>query len=636
LDAITVEILRNKIASLVEEMHYHFYRSGYSTIIRESRDFSCVILDHEGRLIVAPPMFFHAPVYRHLVSRIRAAYGCPTPCQAAQSHMGAALPSAGLPGEVEIGALAARIAGEAASPQAPGGEFAVAERPPHVPPPASRESEHRAAFADASFLSVAGEGIRDGDVFVSNHPYEGGLPHVSDMAFVAPVFADGKIVAFAGSIAHKADLGGAVAGSTSANATEMYQEGLLVPPIKIRNAGRPLPDIERLILANSRQPALVRGDMNAQIAVTQMGAARVKELCARFGADTLCQAFAAILRASASGLRGAIAKLPSGVTASAEGFLDSDGVVMDRPIKLAVTVTVENGVVSFDFSASAPQAAGPVNLRPSMVEACVFYCLIGLLDPKLAFNDGMRDGVRLVFAPRTVVNAEPPAAVSNYQMVNLKLVDVILEALAKLHPARAVANAGSSSALSIAWRQARPGQSTMQYEIIGSAYGGGSGYDGASATATHLSNLHITPIEILEAEFPCRITRFDLVPDSGGAGRWRGGLSMRREYELLADATVIRRFDKSRFPPQGLAAGGPGGRSRFVVRLGAADEFEAPASGRFELKAGERFLVQSAGGGGYGNPRLRDRSAIDRDMAEGYVSAAGTAAGTAANRSTRE
>ena len=183
MDAITVEILRNKIASLVEEMHYHFYRSGYSTIIRELRDFSCVILDRAGRLIVAPPMFFHAPVYRHLVGRVLALYG----------------------------------------------------------PDSTRETD---------------EPIRDGDVFVSNHPYEGGLPHVSDMAFVAPVFAGDELVAFAGTIAHKADIGGTVAGSTSANATEMYQEGLLIPPIRIRDGGRPLPDIERLILGNSRQPGL--------------------------------------------------------------------------------------------------------------------------------------------------------------------------------------------------------------------------------------------------------------------------------------------------------------------------------------------------------------------------------------------
>src|SRR5215813_1830181 len=316
MDAITIQILRNKVASLVDEMHYHFYRSGYSTIIRESRDFSCVILDATGRLIVAPPMFFHAPVYRHLVGRILEVHG-------------------------------------------PNG------------------------------------GIAAGDVFVSNHPYEGGLPHVSDMAFVAPVFADGRIVAFAGSIAHKADVGGTVAGSTSANATELFHEGLLIPPIKIVDAGRALADIERLILVNSRQPALVRGDMQAQIAVTQMGATRVNELCGRFGAATVTGAFAAILDGAAQELRAAITRLPPG-EASAEGLLDSDGVAVDQPIKLAVKITIGSGLATFDFSASDPQARGPVNLRPSMVEACVFYSLIGCLGPRLAFNDGMRDPVRLV------------------------------------------------------------------------------------------------------------------------------------------------------------------------------------------------------------------------------------------------
>ncbi len=538
MDAITIQVLRNKIASLVDEMHYHFYRSGYSTIIRELRDFSCVILDRAGRLIVAPPMFFHAPVYRHLVGRILEIYG--------------------------------------------------------------------------------GNSIADGDVFVSNHPYEGGLPHVSDMAFVAPVFADGEIVGFAGSIAHKADVGGAVAGSTSANATEMFQEGLLVPPIKIVEGGGPRTDVELIILSNSRQPALVRGDIHAQIAVTQMGVARVRDLCGRFGARTVTEAFAAILKGAADELRAAIAALPEGES-SAEGLLDSDGVAVDRPVKLAVSVAIKGGIASFDFSGSDPQARGPVNLRPSMVEACVFYSLIGCLGPNLHFNDGMRDVVRLTYAPRTVTNAEPPAAVSNYQMVNLRLVDVILEALARFHPARAIANAGSSSALTIAWAKGRPGQSTMQYEIMGSAYGGGMGHDGASATATHLSNLHITPIEILESEFPCRITRFELLPDSGGAGRWRGGSSLIREYELLEDATVIRRYDKSRFPPGGIAGGKPGLGARFVIRLGTAEEYATPASGRYEMRAGERFLLQSAGGGGCGNPRERDRSALARDIVEGYV-----------------
>jgi N-methylhydantoinase B len=539
MDAITIQILRNKIASLVDEMHYHFYRSGYSTIIRESRDFSCVIVDREGRLIVAPPMFFHAPVYRHLVGRILATYG-------------------------KDGA------------------------------------------------------IKEGDVFVSNHPYEGGLPHVSDMAFVAPVFADGKIVAFSGSIAHKADVGGAVPGSTSANATEMYHEGLLLPPIKIWDAGQPVTDIERIILTNSRQPELMRGDIHAQIAVTQMGAARVKELCGRFGAGTVTDAFAAILKGSADALGAAIAQLPDG-TSSAQGLLDNDGVVLDQPIKLAVTISIKAGVASFDFSASDPQARGPVNLRPSMVEACVFYALIGSLGPHLHFNDGMRDVVRLKFAPRTVVNADPPAPVSNYQMVNLLLVDVILEALSHFIPQRAIAHSGASSALSIAWSRGRPGQSNMQYEIMGSAYGGGAGHDGTTATATHLSNLHTTPIEILESEYPCRITRFDLVANSGGAGQWRGGLALRRDYQLLEDATVIRRFNKIKFPPAGLAGGQAGTPARFVVRPGTNQEFETPASARFEMKAGETFLLQSAGGGGYGDPAKRGADAVAADVAEGYV-----------------
>ena len=543
MDAITIQILRNKISSLVDEMHYHFYRSGYSTIIRESRDFSCVVLDRNGRLIVAPPMFFHAPVYRYLVARILELY---------KSRDGD-------PGD-----------------------------------------------------------ICDGDVFVSNHPYEGGLPHVSDMAFVAPVFAGGKIVAFTGSIAHKADVGGTNPGSTSANATEIFQEGLLLPPMKIWERGALLPDIERLILANTRQRELVRGDANAQIAVTHDGAQRVKDLCDRFGAQTLMDAFAALLKGASDALAAEISKLPEG-TSSAEGYIDSDGIDTRTPVKLAASITIEGGKAIFDFSASDPQTRGPMNLRPSMIEACVFYTLIGSLGPNLHFNDGMNDCIELRFKPNTITNASAPGAVSNYQQVNLKLVDVLLEAMAHFNPRRAIANAGSSSALGIFWKKGRPGQSNMQYEILGSAYGGGFGHDGASCTATHLSNLHITPIEILESEYPVRVEAFQLVPDSGGPGAFRGGLSFRRAYEMLADGMVIRRYDRAKCPPQGVDGGKPGRASRFVIKAGTADETETPASGRFDLKAGDRFYLESAGGGGYGDPATREKARITRDIAEGFV-----------------
>jgi N-methylhydantoinase B len=540
IDAITTQVVRNRVSSLMQEMHYHFYRSGYSTIIRESRDFSCVILDCRGGLIVAPPMFFHAPVYRHLVGRILQRYG---------------------------------------------------------------------------------DDLHAGDMFVCNHPYEGGLPHVSDMAFVAPILSGATLVGFAGSIAHKADVGGTMPGSTSASATEIFQEGLLLPPVKIFSRGDYNVDLERLILANSRQPELVRGDMQAQMAATQMGAERILQSCAQFGVSAVMDSFAALLKGAGDELRAALKALPDG-EASAEGFMDNDGVELERPVRFAVTVRVRDGDIEFDFSNSDRQARGPVNLRPSMVEACVFYCLIGALDPKLHFNDGMRDVVRFKYASDTVTNASAPAPVSSYQAANLKLVDVILEALAPFRPERAVANAGSSGALLISWKGGgRPGQPSMQYEILGSAYGGGRGNDGASALATHLSNLHITPIEILETEFPCRVLEFDLVRDSGGAGEYRGGLAFRRIYQLLQDATVVRRYDRAKFPPNGIAGGKPGSRSRFVIHLGAADERETPASGRYELAAGERFLLQSAGGGGFGDARQRDRAALQCDIAEGYVSA---------------
>jgi N-methylhydantoinase B len=536
VDAITIQVIRNRVSSVMQEMHYHFYRSGYSTIIRESKDFSCVILDRGGGLLIAPSMFLHAPVYGHLVRKIIELYG--------------------------------------------------------------------------------NDGIADGDMFVCNHPYEGGLPHVSDMAFISPIFCQGILIGFSGSIAHKADVGGTMPGSTSASATEMFHEGLLLPPVKIVTAGKDNPDLKRIIL---RQRELVNGDMNAQMAATQMGVARLQVVGAHFGAAVVVEAFAALTAGAAAQLRAAIATLPDG-TASAEVHMDSDGIERDRPVRFACTITVQDGQITFDFTKSDRQTRGPVNLRPSMVEACVFYCLIGVLDPSLHYSDGMRDVVQFKYAPKTVTNASPPSPVSSYQTANHRLVDVILEALAHFRPDRSVANGGASGALSIAWSAGRPGQPTMQYEILGSAYGGGEGYDGASALSVHLSNLHITPIEIIESEFPCRITHFDMAVDSGGPGKFRGGLGFQRGYQLLQDAVVVRRYDRSRFPPKGITGGKSGERSRFVLHPGTDREQDMPAAGRYELSAGDTFILQSAGGGGCGDPRDRDPAAVVRDVAQGYVS----------------
>ena len=337
----------------------------------------------------------------------------------------------------------------------------------------------------------------------------------------------------------------------------------------------------------------MKGDVGAQIAVTEMGAARVAELAERFGADTLQDAFAAILKGAADELAGRIAKLPAG-TAEAHGFIDSDGVDFSKPVKLAVKVTIADGRATFDFSGSDPQAKGPVNLRPSMIEACVFYCLIGSLGPDLAFNDGMRDCVDIVLAPRTVTNAEPPGAVSNYQMVNLKLVDVILEAMAALNPGarggrrRLVERDGHH--LGEAAARARPTCNTRSSARPMAAARRG---DGASGTAAHLSNLHITPIEILESEFPCRIRRFEMRaglgrrghaprrPQHGARVRVAGG---RHRHPPLRQVEVSPQRPRRRRDRRRRAASSPASARRH--------EKQSPP-GRYEMKAGDRFILQT-------------------------------------------
>jgi len=541
VDPITVELLRNRISSLMEEMDYHFYRSGYSTIVRESRDFSCAIVDRRGRLLVSPWMFFHSPVYYHYVQRVLELYG--------------------------------------------------------------------------------EDDLSDGDVFVSNHPYDANLPHASDMGFIAPIFHSGQLVAFACTIAHKADVGGTVPGSTYGSATELYHEGMMLPPVRIYRAGEPVKDVERLIAANTRAPYVVLGDISGQIGVTRIGREHIHEICDRFGADVLVDAMDEMIRASTDEFAAALAALPDGES-EAEGFLDHDGVELDKPVRLHVRIALNDGRLHFDFSGCAPQTKGPVNLRIGMVEAAVYYSLLGLIDPNLRYSDGIRDLVSFTFGDRTVVNAEPPRPCSSYMKCCQKLVDVILEAMDPLLPGRSIAHCGGSGgSIIVAWRGDTKPRRGNQYEIFGSAYGAGPGGDGTSGATPHLANLFAAPVEIIETEFPCRIRKFELTPDSGGAGEFRGGLNFAREYEALEPAELVYRSDRAIEPPKGLHGGNAGGFSRFILNPGTAEEQVMPSTCRLQLEEGTVFRLNGAGGGGYGDPEKRDRADIEKDIAEGFVTA---------------
>ncbi len=539
VDPITVEILRNRIGSLMDEMHHHFFRSGYSTIVRESRDFSCVILDARGRILVAPPMFFHTTAYRYLVARTIELYGA--------------------------------------------------------------------------------DGLGDGDVIICNHPYEGALPHVPDMAVLAPIFEQGRLIGFAGSIAHKADIGGTVPGSTWGQAREIFQEGILFPPVKLYRAGVHDTDLERLIAANSRQAALTLGDLRGQIGACAIGRDRLMALAREYGAVRLSALLDAMIEAAGREFRAALSRLPDGET-EAWAALDSDGIDFATPVRMHVRVVVKDGDVTFDFSQSDPQARGPVNIRRALVEACCFQVLIGMIDPDLAYSDAARDVVRIELAPRTVVNPDPPAPCSSYMMTCMTVIDMLLEAFGPFAPARAAAfSGGSGGGLTVDWKGPGAAGRGNQYEIYGSAYGGSAAGDGASGTTVHLSNIYVTPIEIVETEFPCRVTRFELIPGSGGDGAHRGGLAFRREYELLEPAMVIFRGDRAKFAPRGVAGGQPGRPGRFVLNPGTDREKEMPITCRVDMEAGETMLIEAAGGGGYGAPADRDPDLRARDRREGYV-----------------
>ncbi len=537
VDPITVQILRNRIGCLMEEMSHHFFRSGYSTIVRESRDFSCVIVDAQGRLIVAPPMFYHAMSYQRLIKRIIEVYGL--------------------------------------------------------------------------------DGIEDGDVYVCNHPYEGAMPHASDMGTVAPIIVNGALLGFSGAIAHKADIGGAVPGSSWGSATEMYQEGLLLPPIRLRRAGKTLPDVERLIAANSRQPELVLGDLRGQVGATLIGRDRVKSLAQEHGSDLIVAALDAMAEASAREFKAALSRLPDGET-QAEGLMETDS--REGPVRIHLKVTVRSGHLTFDFTGSDPARKAPVNLRRALVESCCFHALIGLIDPNLRYSDAAFEMVDVRTTPGSVCEALPPAPCSSYMKACQRLIDIVFEALNPFFPQRAAAAAGGSGGtITFAWGLGPRAVRGNQHEIFGSAYGGGQGRDGASGTTVHLSNIYVTPIEIVETEFPCRIRAFELIPDSGGEGEFRGGLSFRREYEALQPALVLYRGDRAIYPAKGYGGGADGRPSRFLVNPGAADEQQLPSNCRVDVEAGQSFRVEASGGGGFGDPRKRAAEAHEQDIEDGYV-----------------
>ncbi len=466
--------------------------------------------------------------------------------------------------------------------------------------------------------------IKPGDAFIMNHPYFSGIPHSPDIGLITPVFYQDELVAFCGTVAHKSDVGGMVPGSGSGKAREIFHEGLLMPPIRYASDYRIIKELEEILKANSRTPELVAGDVEGQIGVDRLGERRVQELMDKYGKDIVLSCFSGICDKTEQRVRSAIARWEDG-TAEAEGFLDNDGADLDKPVRLHVRVIKEKDRLVFDFSESDLQTKGPVNLRPAMAKACCYYALLAVIDPTLPNNDGLHRSFEAKFADRSVLNPSMPAPTTCYASTYILVTEVILAALIKLTKGKAIAAGPTGGALIIGGRGTRTGEPYAHFELYYAGSGACEGDDGGYGQGVRNSfrGVKVAPMEIIESEFNVRMTRFDLETDSGGAGKFRGGLSPVRSYLILGEeGRLSLRGNNFVISAWGVGGGLPGKAGEGII-VNPSSEKERRVNARVGdevLEPGETFTLKSGGGGGIGNPLERDRRKVVEDLEDGYIS----------------
>lgn len=541
-DPFLLQIFHNLFASVAEEMGVALMRTASSPNIKERRDFSCALFDRRGRLVAQAA---HIPV-----------------------HLGA------MPLAVE-----------------------------------------------AVLNELGRDGWQPGDVAILNDPFLGGT-HLPDVTMVSPVFLrssplDGQasgvranarpspttepLIGFVASRAHQADIGGMSPGSMPLS-TELYQEGVIIPPIKWVEAGRINEAFLALLLRNVRTPEERRGDLEAQIAAHRVGERRLVNIVARYTLPEVERQIEALMSHGESLTRSALTALPAG-SYSFTDFLDDDGLgAQDLPV--VVTLHVESqGSVTVDFTGTAAEVLGPVNAVLAVTTSAVYYAVRCLSDEDLPTNQGCFVPVRVVAPSGTLANARPPRAVAGGNVeTSQRITDAIFGALAQALPRRMpAAGQGTMNNVTIGGFDPERGREFAYYETLGGGMGGGPSGPGLSGIHVHMSNTLNTPVEALEFTYPFCVEEYSLRRGSGGAGRHRGGDGLRRVLRLDAPATVTVLSDRRRRCPYGLRGGEPGSPGRnFVRRQGAASEEEVPGKSTLRLNAGDVFGVETPGGGGWG------------------------------------
>ena len=464
--------------------------------------------------------------------------------------------------------------------------------------------------------------IAPGDVFVANDPHEGGGTHLPDVAFAAPVFVGDALLCFVCNLAHHADIGGANPGSMSGGMTEIYQEGLRIPVVKLFRAGEMQRDLFEMMLLNVRVREERRGDYNAQLAALRYGERRMLALAEKYSAGMLDAVFDQIITRTQHRMRDTLRQVPDGQYHFCD-VMDDDGCeAINVPIE--VTITMNDGLAVFDFTGTSPQTPGNINIPLHGTKAAVCYAMKAMLDPEVPNNQGVLDAFD-VTAPRgSMLNCVSPAAVASRAHTSQRIIDVVIGAMADALPERVIGAANGANTMAVfSGKDPRTGDEYVYLETLGGGMGGRNDRDGKDGVQVHITNTSNLPIEAIEMEFPLRVESYGLVPDSGGAGRYRGGMGLRRVVRPVGHDCLFNGVgERFRNQPWGIFGGADGQSGKFEIEDGeGAIRHLQPKTGNLVLTSEQVVVIETPGAGGYGPAAERDPEAIAADNKSGKFSA---------------
>lgn len=468
--------------------------------------------------------------------------------------------------------------------------------------------------------------IKPGDVFIHNDPYNGGS-HLPDVNVVTPAFADGRLIGFACIRAHWPDIGSASPGSYG-TVTEVFGEGLRLPPVRLYADGKPIREVEDIIFSNVRTPQERRGDLRAQVAANRRAVARLETLARKYGVERLIRIMAGVMDYSETMMRKALAALPDG-SGYFEEQCDGDGIIeagetKDAPFTVRMKVEKRGDEMIVDFAGTDPAVPGPMNAPLAVTASGVFTAIKTMADPNAVIppNSGCWRAITVKAEPGSVVHAQSPSPVvfANHEMSH-RVCDMVYGAMASFAPNNVMAcSQGTSAVLTLGGVDYRSGERYVSYETIKGGFGARPNKDGINTISSGISNTMNTPIEILEMSFPVRVESYELIPDSGGAGKYRGGLGARRTWRVLGNATHASVCsERALAAPFGLFGGKAGTPTRISVKEPDGTVRELNSKGSFMAPAGAEITFKVPGAGGYGPPAERERDKIAADLKDGYV-----------------